>query len=110
MYVFVSEEEFVLKMKQFNDWSLTEPATRAIYKTYIEEIGDFNEIATKYFSAIEMSVCEVFEKCKDRFTTEEETYEYLQSNLEIEIEEEVYEIDLDFEDWDYDLNFILIKQ
>lgn len=110
MYVYLSAEEFLWKMQEWTDWTLTESATNAIYEKYEDEKCDRNDIATEYFSAIEMSVYDIFEKCKDRFATEEETYEYLQSNFEIEIEEEMYEIDLEFEDCNREKNFILIKQ
>ena len=107
MYVYLSEEEFLWKMQEWTDWTLSSEATSAIYEKYEGEQVEREDIATEYFYAIEMSVYEIFEKCRDRFATEEETYEYLQSNFEIEIEEEVYEIDLEFEDCNKEKNFIL---
>ena len=110
MYVYLTEEEFLWKMQEWTDWTLSSEATSAIYEKYEGEQVEREDIATEYFSAIEMSVYEIFEKCRDKFATEEETYEYLQSNFEIEIEEEMYDIDLEFDNGTQDKNFILIKQ
>jgi len=89
----ITENDFVDLMKKDCYWSLTDEATRCIYKYFKDDtIEDRNYFINAFFRAIEVSVEDIYNDNKDNFESIYDTDTYLEKNDEITFDGATYKI------------------
>lgn len=93
MLLEITENDFVDIMKKDCYWSLTDEATRCIYKHFKDDtMEDRNYFINAFFMATEVSIEDIFNENKDKFKNICDTDTYLEKNDEIIFDGATYEI------------------
>ena len=97
MFLYVDKEMFHWLVDNESGWYLSQEATDALYEEYYEDTHcELDDILNEYLEAIEMTVPEILEECEDKFKSEDEVLNYIESEYYITIDDEKYYIDCSF--------------
>lgn len=87
----ITEDDFADLMKSNYYWSLSDEATRCIYKHFKNDtIEDKYYFITAFFNAVEVSVEDIYNDNKDKFKSRYDAIRYLENNDKITFNEATY--------------------